>query len=181
MLHWPEKPDGRHRLCSNTAFNSPSSTSPSLVTLGWVQDAVLTLWRLTDWLSEWASEQVTDSLTDRAIDSLTCWLTDRLTERASNSLALPECCCVCFPAGHCGSASGGMDAHTSSHSLSRKRRRDDSNGETEEGNMTAKLNRHTVVMTRSFKKRDAVELWLQFPFQTSKYKKFKLGWNKYLK
>ncbi|XP_060784079.1 choline-phosphate cytidylyltransferase A isoform X2 [Neoarius graeffei] len=39
-----------------------------------------------------------------------------------------------------------MDAHTSSHTLSRKRRRDDSNGETEEGNMTAKLKRHTVAL-----------------------------------
>lgn len=39
-----------------------------------------------------------------------------------------------------------MDAHASSHSLSRKRRRDDSNGETEEGGTAAKFKRHTVVI-----------------------------------
>ncbi|MCJ8731949.1 hypothetical protein PDJAM_G00205320 [Pangasius djambal] len=39
-----------------------------------------------------------------------------------------------------------MDAHASSRSLSRKRRRDDSNGETEEGDTTVKFKRHTVAL-----------------------------------
>ncbi|XP_053360710.1 choline-phosphate cytidylyltransferase A isoform X2 [Clarias gariepinus] len=39
-----------------------------------------------------------------------------------------------------------MDAHASSHSLSRKRRRDDSNGETEEGDAAVRFKRHTVAL-----------------------------------
>ncbi|XP_026792963.1 choline-phosphate cytidylyltransferase A [Pangasianodon hypophthalmus] len=39
-----------------------------------------------------------------------------------------------------------MDAHASSRALSRKRRRDDSNGETEEGDTTGKFKRHTVAL-----------------------------------
>ncbi|KAM9501809.1 choline-phosphate cytidylyltransferase A [Clarias gariepinus] len=39
-----------------------------------------------------------------------------------------------------------MDAHASSHSLSRKRRRDDSNGETEEGDAAGRFKRHTVAL-----------------------------------
>ncbi|XP_053469499.1 choline-phosphate cytidylyltransferase A-like [Ictalurus furcatus] len=39
-----------------------------------------------------------------------------------------------------------MDAHASSHAPSRKRKRDDSNGETEEGETTARYKRHTGVV-----------------------------------
>ncbi|KAF4089446.1 hypothetical protein AMELA_G00066970 [Ameiurus melas] len=39
-----------------------------------------------------------------------------------------------------------MDAHASSHAPSRKRKRDDSNGETEEGEMMARYKHHTVAL-----------------------------------
>lgn len=47
-----------------------------------------------------------------------------------------------------------MDAPASSRSVSRKRRRDDSNGEMEEGDAAVKFKRHTVVKSEIVSERE---------------------------